>query len=246
MPGTIARMSASPHKTPKIKPKPRTDWDAVERDYRTGQFTLRELAEKYGISHAAIGKKSRAGVWQQDLSSAIRQATNAKLAAELVSSEVSKSFQEVSSVVAVAAEVNTQVIRGHRVGLTRITNIKTLLLDQIEQAAANMGDLSEIIEMVRNPDENGRDRANDLLRAAMERGALVDDLKKLAEVDERVRKGEREAFNLNDAPAEGDAPGAGGASMTDAERAVRLSRFINGNPAALSALMAMKAKASAA
>ena len=28
------------------------------------------------------------------------------------------------------------------------------------------------------------------------RGALVDDLKKLAEVDEKVRKGEREAFSI--------------------------------------------------
>lgn len=128
----------------------------------------------------------------------------------------------------------------------RITNIKTLLLDQIEQAAANMAELSEIIEMVRNPDESGRDRANDLLRAAMERGALVDDLKKLAEVDERVRKGEREAFNLNDPKADDDNASAAGPSMTDAERAVRLSRFINGNPAALAAMMAMKSKVDAA
>jgi hypothetical protein len=244
--GTIGAMSAPNKQTPKPKAKPRTDWDAVERDYRTAKFTLRELAEKYGISHAAIGKKSRDRSWQQDLSDAIRQATNVRLTAELVSSEVSKSFQEVSSVVAVAAEVNTQVIRGHRAGLMRITNIKTLLLDQIEQAAANMAELSEIIEMVRNPDESGRDRANDLLRAAMERGALVDDLKKLAEVDERVRKGEREAFNLNDPKADDDNASAAGPSMTDAERAVRLSRFINGNPAALAAMMAMKSKVDAA
>jgi len=50
--------------------------------------------------------------------------------------------------------------------------------------------------MVRNPDDNGIDKANDALRKAMSRTSLVDDLKKLAEVDERVRKGEREAFNL--------------------------------------------------
>ena len=60
-----------------------------------------------------------------------------------------------------------------------------------------MAELSEVIEMVRNPDENGIDRANDALRKAMGRSALVDDLKKLAEVDERVRKGEREAFGLD-------------------------------------------------
>jgi hypothetical protein len=52
--------------------------------------------------------------------------------------------------------------------------------------------------MVRNPDDNGVDRANDALRKAMSRSGLIDDLKKLAEVDERVRKGEREAFSIDD------------------------------------------------
>ena len=61
-----------------------------------------------------------------------------------------------------------------------------------------MTDLAEIIEMVRNPDDNGIDRANDALRKAMSRSALVDDLKKLADVDEKVRKGEREAFGVDD------------------------------------------------
>lgn len=203
-------MSVSPNKTPKIKPKPRnTDWDAVHRDFRTGKFTQRELAEKYGVSHVAVGNKIRSEGWQQDLTDAIRQETNARLTAELVTSEVTKTFQQVTSVVGASAEVNVRVIMGHRTGLASITGIKNLLLDQIKQAAENMTDLREVIEMVRNPDENGRDRANDALRAAMERGALVDDLKKLAEVDERVRKGEREAFSLNDAP-----PGATDALTT--------------------------------
>jgi len=188
------------------KKKRKTDWDAVERDYRTGAFTLRELGEKYGLSHAGIGQKARSEGWQQDLSIAIRQATNAKLTAELVSNEVSKSLQEVSTVVAAAAEANVGVILGHRVGLKRITTIKELLLDQIEQAAENMADLSDVIEMVRSPDENGIDRANDALKKAMGRSALVDDLKKLADVDEKVRKGEREAFSIDSTPpAEADA-----------------------------------------
>lgn len=190
----------------KAAPKKKRDWDAVERDYRTGAFTLRELGEKYGLSHAGIGQKARSEGWQQDLSIAIRQATNAKLTAELVSNEVSKSLQEVSTVVAAAAEANVGVILGHRVGLKRITTIKELLLDQIEQAAENMADLSDVIEMVRSPDENGIDRANDALKKAMGRSALVDDLKKLADVDEKVRKGEREAFSIDSTPpAEADA-----------------------------------------
>lgn len=174
------------------------DWDAVHRDYRTAKFTLREMAEKYGVSHQAIAKRAKALEWSQDLAEQIKQATNAKLVANLVDTEVAKGCQTVANAVLVAAEINTQVILKHRTGLQRITQIKEKLLNQIEQAATHMQDLAEVIEMVRSPDENGIDKANDALRKAMGRSSLVDDLKKLAEVDEKVRKGEREAFNINE------------------------------------------------
>ena len=93
--------------------------------------------------------------------------------------------------------MNNQVILAHRHGLQELTSVKRTLLDQIQQAAALLPDLAEVVEMVRQPDDNGVDRANDALRKAMSRSALVDDLKKLADVDEKVRKGEREAFGLD-------------------------------------------------
>ena len=148
--------------------KRRTDWEAVERDYRTGRFTLRELETKY--------------------------------------------------------EVNKQVILGHRTGLQELTSVKRTLLGQIQQAAALLPDLAEVIEMVRKPDDNGIDRANDALRKAMSRSALVDDLKKLADVDEKVRKGEREAFGLDDI---GKPEDEGLAAMATAELQRLRERLLN-------------------
>ena len=182
------------------------DWDAVERDYRTGKFTTRELGAKHGVSHVAIHNRAKSKQWQQDLTEHIRQATNAKLTAALVNKEVNTSYQAVNAVVEIAAEVNAQIIQKHRAGLQRLTEVKETLLRQVEQAAINLPELAEVIEMVRNPDENGQDKANDALKKALSRTALVDDLKKLAEIDERVRKGEREAHNIGD--GQGDAPGA--------------------------------------
>lgn len=179
------------------KPKRnRVDWEAVERDYRLGKYSLRELEAKHGANNAAISRKVKSEGWTKDLSEAVNQATNARLMQEMVSREISANQQSVSTAVLAVAEVNTRVIMGHRHGLQRITAVKERLLDQIEQAAAMLPELSEVIEMVRKPDENGVDRANDAMRKAMSRTALVDDLKKLAEIDEKVRKGEREAFNI--------------------------------------------------
>lgn len=202
---SVEQVSNPPAKARRNK----TDWDAVERDYRTGKFTLRELEAKHGVDNAQIARKKKERGWTQDLTDAVRQATNAMLMAEIVSNEISAAQQNVSSTIQVVAELNKQVILSHRKGLQRITAIKERLLDQIEVAAANLPDLAEVIEMVRNPDDNGVDRANDALKKAMARSGLVDDLKKLAEVDEKVRKGEREAFGIgsaDDGPPPGQKP----------------------------------------
>lgn len=188
--------------TPKAK---RADWDAIERDYRTAKFTTRELEAKHGVSHSLIARNAKSKGWMQDLAIAIKQATNSKLIDALVNSEVHKGSQEVHNVVEVAAEMNMRVIMNHRHGLSDLTDVKRVLLDQVKQAAANMSDLADVIEMVRNPDDSGIDRANDAMKKAMGRSALVDDLKKLADVDEKVRKGEREAFNIESATAPDEA-----------------------------------------
>lgn len=229
----------APKKAPPISTKPasrkkdagiavarkrRTDWDAVERDYRTGRFTLRELETKYEVNNSTISRRADKHGWTQDLSTAIKQATNAKLIQSIVAAECSKAQQNAADTVLAAAEVNKQVILGHRAGLLELTSVKRTLLGQIQQAAALLPDLAEVIEMVRQPDGNGIDRANDALRKAMSRSALVDDLKKLADVDEKVRKGEREAFGLDDG---GKPENEGLAAMATAELQRLRERLLN-------------------
>lgn len=204
------RKSASGgHQEANRKSPAQIDWPAVERDYRTSQMTLRELGAKYGCDHAAIARRAKREGWQRDLTEAVKQATNAKLIEASVNNAVNKAVtseqQAVTNTVLAAAEVNTQVILGHRKGLREITAVRNLLLGQVAEAAANLPDLAEVIEMVRNQDDNGVDKANDAMRKAMNRSSLIDDLKKLAEVDERVRKGEREAFGIG--PATDDPAG---------------------------------------
>ena len=36
----------------------RLDWEAIERDYRTGKFTLRELEAKHGANNATIARRA--------------------------------------------------------------------------------------------------------------------------------------------------------------------------------------------
>ena len=197
------------------------DWEAVERDFRTAKFTLRELGEKHQVTHTTIGRRAEREGWSKDLQQAIRQATNAKLIAETVQQKCTTAQQDATETVIAAAEINAHVILKHRAGLRRLGDVKDVLIDQIEQAAKNLPNLAELIEMVRQPDDNGVDKANDALRRAMSRSGLVDDLKKLAEIDERVRKGEREAFAIG-ADSDGD-------ENNPAEAMQKLLDMVNGS-----------------
>ncbi len=201
--------------------KRRADWEAIERDFRTGKFTLRELEAQHGVSYAHISRKATEHGWTKDLREVIKHATDAALLRETVT----KAQKDVTETVLVAAEVNKQVILAHRQGLQELTQVKRTLLDQIQQAAALLPDLAEVVEMVRKPDDNGIDRANDALRKAMSRSALVDDLKKLADVDEKVRKGEREAFDLDLDPAK-QATTDDTKKLSDVELALRVANLM--------------------
>lgn len=129
--------------TEAIKKRRQTDWDACHRDYRTGKFTHRELADKYGVSHAAVRKQITNNGWEKDLGEEIRQATNAALARELVSSEVSKGVQEVSSVVFAAAEVNVRIIAGHRKRLAELHELADRAQKKLEEMSESLSDVRE-------------------------------------------------------------------------------------------------------
>ncbi|WP_448173406.1 hypothetical protein [Rhizobacter fulvus] len=124
---------AHPRKRPKI------DHDAVERDYRLGQYTLRELGSMHGCSHQAVAKLAKTGGWSQDLSKVVRAATNASLIQEAVNQAVAKNGQEVASAVQVAAELNKSIILGQRSRLAEVAAVadaaKTALLALLPSVA---------------------------------------------------------------------------------------------------------------
>ena len=213
--------SALANTAAKTPGKRRADWEAVERDFRTGKFTLRELEAQHGVSYAQNSRKANEYGWTKDLREVIKQATDAAVLRETVT----KAQKDVTETVLVAAEVNKQVILAHRHGLQAITQVKRKLLEHIERAAELLPDLAEVVEMVRKPDDNGQDRANDALRKALSRSALVDDLKKLADVDEKVRKGEREAFDL-DLDPDKQTPADDSKKLSDVKLALRVANLM--------------------
>jgi hypothetical protein len=52
--------------------KPGIDWELVERDYRAGLKTLRQIGSERGVSHVAIQKRAKTYGWTRDLSERIQ------------------------------------------------------------------------------------------------------------------------------------------------------------------------------
>ena len=100
----------TPKKKGATKPKPsRIDWERIERDYRTGQLTLRELSIKHGAAFGHIGQRAKKYGWTQDLREIVRQATSAKLIASLTVQQTHNNAQSTAQIVEAVAEANARV-----------------------------------------------------------------------------------------------------------------------------------------
>lgn len=129
--------------------KRRVDWDAVERDYRTGKFTDGELSTKYGVTREAIVRRRKkdqaddATRWAQDLEPQVRAATNALLIQEHITSQITEGHSKVTGVILAAAELNKSVILRHRSRLERLNADADAARDKLIQLADSIADIKE-------------------------------------------------------------------------------------------------------
>ncbi len=96
------------------------DWDAIARDYRTGQFTVRELAAKHGAHYSLIAKMMKKFEVTPDLSAEVRKATNASLARAMVADHLARGVATDATLA--AAEANRLIIDAHR---TQLITLRT-------------------------------------------------------------------------------------------------------------------------
>lgn len=96
--------------------------------------------------------------------------------------------------------------------------------------------LEELDELMRREDDKGQDKLNDLYHKLISLPGRAKTMEDLGESPSVLVMLERQAFGL-DAPNGADGGQVAGKDMTDAERAVRLSRLLNGNAGALAALI---------
>lgn len=172
--------------------RPDIDWAAIELKYRTSGLSLRTIAADFGITEGAIRRRAKAESWARDLREKVRAATDSLLIRKTSTQDIRSERQAIAA----EAEIQSDVVLRHRRGLARLCGIRDKLLDQIEAALDASPEFIGTIEALRYNEDGEKDRQVDALLKSIDRPALVEDVKKLVDIDEKVRRGEREAFGI--------------------------------------------------
>lgn len=188
-------------------PRRRADYQAIERDYRTGAFTDQELADKYGnvVSRQAITKMAKVKGWKKDLTVAVRQATRAALIAEeatkKVAFQVAQGSKATVDAVVAAAETNRRVILEHRDDIRRARQLSNQLLEELVLITVAPSKITKLVDVLQADEQltasetlEARQALGDLMKLP----ARILSAQRLAQVMGRLQPLERRAFGLDD------------------------------------------------
>jgi hypothetical protein len=174
-----------------------TDWEAVERDYRAGILSAREIGKAHGVSHTAVNKRAAKFSWTKDLTAKIQAKADELVSRQQVSAEVStRQLATERQIVEANAQRIAQVRGEHRVDIQRCRALAMSLLTELEGQCADPLLLADLGELMRRPDDKGVDKLNDLYHKIIAHPSRVDSMKKLAETVRILIGLEREAYGI--------------------------------------------------
>lgn len=174
------------------------DWEAIERAYRAGLLSIREIASAQGITHGAINKRAKRDGWERDLKAKIKAKADALVSKRVVSTEVSTKTPDTErEIIELNAEVIANIRMAHRGDISRSRRLTNKLLDELEGLTDNRHLFEELGELMREPDDNGFDKRNDLYSKVISLPARTKTMKELAETLKTLVALERQAYDLD-------------------------------------------------
>ena len=177
----------------------KTDWEAIERAYRAGVLSIREIASHHEVSHTAINKRAKKEGWDRDLKAKIKAKADALVSRREVSREVSREQAETErEIVEGNAEAIANIRMAHRRDISRSRAITNKLLDELEAVTDGREMFEELGEMLRSPDDKGADRLNEIYSKVISLPGRTKTMKELAETLKTLVTLERQAYDLDD------------------------------------------------
>ena len=186
--------------------KKRVDYDRIEAGWRAGILSPHQLAAAYvaetgdSVSHAAIIKHFNKHGVPRNLAAKIKAKSDAMVTAAMAS----KVTEEVTGVtikrdrdIVDDGAANLTAIRlGHRKDINRFRNLAIKMLDELEGVTDNRDLFEELGELMRNPDDKGQDRRNDLYQRVIDLPSRSKSLKEMSDTLKTLINLERDAYDI--------------------------------------------------
>jgi uncharacterized protein YjcR len=166
---------------------PGTDWEAIEREFRLGQLSIKEIARQYGVSDTAIRKRARKRGWVRDPTDQVRAAVNAEIACGVRDgfAPANSREEDVAATIAIGIDRGVAAVQGD---LHRAEQLKSLFRDMYGRLNRFLaGDMPE-------------EEAQRLFRAKGDGVANL--VRVVSDLPERIQRLERRALNLDADDAE--------------------------------------------
>ncbi|MEX5322366.1 hypothetical protein WCE04_23880 [Pseudomonas shirazica] len=177
------------------------DWEAIERAYRAGVLSVREIAAAHEVSHTAINKRAKRDGWDRDLKAKIKAKADALVSKREVSTEVSSKQAETErEIIELNAEVIANIRMAHRGDISRSRSLTNKLLDELESLTDEQGTIKELIDQLKDGDHEDGEAMADVLALAKKMSALparTKTMKELAETLKTLVALERQAYDLD-------------------------------------------------
>lgn len=181
--------------------RPEFDWTAIERDYRLGKVSNRELARTYGPSEAAIRQRAKAEGWVRNEAAQVRVRAQQKALERSVPRYIPASPESVEVLAEVAADVlvrhqKTGAVLAGLVGdlatqLHEVTHQEPALGEALEDYFAHKAAANPLMAHVYKQQLQSALHAIGL-------GTRSKTLLNLANAAAKVQDMERKSFNLDD------------------------------------------------
>lgn len=184
------------------------DWEAIEREYRAGQLSIREISRQYGPSEGAIRQRAKKYEWQRDLSGQVQEAAKSHLVRGEVRSDHAQgeeSGEEIDrEAVELAAARAVEVVRGHRQDISQARQLAQSLMSQLMEAGADRKNLEEVAMQAATKEDGTVDqRYLNKLMSAVSIPSHTGALRDLSQTLKNLIPLERQAFNMDSGEKDG-------------------------------------------
>lgn len=161
--------------------RPPVDWEKIEAEYRAGQLSVKEIARANHVTDTAIHKRAKARGWTRALADKVRETVKERLVrADGLRDGLRPQRASDAEIIEAASLRGLEVVTSHRVDLQQLHALKRIILTRL--AAHLNGDPIE------GPFMGDKETPGDLVE-------------KLSRVTSRLIPLERQAHNLDEAPA---------------------------------------------